>query len=107
VGTWDVGPFDNDDAADFAGDLDEVDVQEREILVRSALEQAAKTSDELDAVDAIRAVAAAALVAAQCPGGAAVCANYGPATQMPGFPSSFTLLAVDAVDQVLAERSES
>ncbi|MFD6987164.1 DUF4259 domain-containing protein, partial [Streptomyces sp. NPDC059956] len=37
MGTWDVGPFDNDTAADFGGDLDEVAAGEREGIVRSAL----------------------------------------------------------------------
>uniref|UniRef100_A0AAU2UWB0 DUF4259 domain-containing protein n=1 Tax=Streptomyces sp. NBC_00003 TaxID=2903608 RepID=A0AAU2UWB0_9ACTN len=37
MGTWDVGPFANDTAADFCGDLDEVAAGEREGIVRSAL----------------------------------------------------------------------
>lgn len=37
MGTWDVGPFDNDTAADFGGDLDEAAAAEREGIVSSAL----------------------------------------------------------------------
>jgi hypothetical protein len=45
MGTWDVGPFDNDDAADFAGDLDDAASDERENLVRSTLKRAANAVD--------------------------------------------------------------
>lgn len=36
MGTWDVGPFDNDTAADFCGDLEEAAAGEREGVVRGA-----------------------------------------------------------------------
>ncbi|WP_260462086.1 DUF4259 domain-containing protein [Streptomyces lateritius] len=35
MGTWDIGPFDNDTAADFAGDLDEAALEEREAMMGS------------------------------------------------------------------------
>lgn len=60
MGTWDVGPFDNDTAMIFCdghGDRDE------------------DASEE--------AVAAAALVAAQCPSGRPVGSGYGPAQPPP------------------------
>lgn len=68
MGTWDVGPFDNDTAADFGGDLDEVAAGEREGIVRSALTRVIDTAAYLEAPASEVAVAAAALVAAQCPG---------------------------------------
>lgn len=68
MGTWDVGPFDNDTAADFGGDLDEVAEGEREGIVRSALTRVIDTAAYLEAPASEVAVAAAALVAAQCPG---------------------------------------
>ncbi|MCX5297949.1 DUF4259 domain-containing protein [Streptomyces sp. NBC_00193] len=37
MGTWDIGPFDNDTAADFGGDLDEAAAGEREGVVRGTL----------------------------------------------------------------------
>ncbi|WP_316745359.1 DUF4259 domain-containing protein [Streptomyces sp. MK7] len=46
--TWDIGPFDNDTAADFGGDLDEAALEEREALIRSALKRAADPADFLD-----------------------------------------------------------
>ncbi|MFE0449682.1 DUF4259 domain-containing protein [Streptomyces sp. NPDC058914] len=34
MGTWDIHPFDNDTAADFANDLDDAEMAEREALIR-------------------------------------------------------------------------
>jgi hypothetical protein len=75
MGTWDIGPFDNDTAADFGGDLDEAALEEREALIRGALKRAADPADFLDASDGERAVAAAALVVAQHPGGELTCSG--------------------------------
>ena len=61
VGAWDSGPFDNDDAADFAGQLDEADPNQRIVMIREALRAGADSDDE-EAFP--RAVAAAAVVAA-------------------------------------------
>ena len=61
MGAWDSGPFDNDDAADFAGQLDEADPDQRIAMIREAL-QAGAVSDDEEAFP--RAVAAAAVVAA-------------------------------------------
>ncbi|MFD9504181.1 DUF4259 domain-containing protein [Streptomyces sp. NPDC060035] len=52
------------------------------------------------------AVAAAAVVAAQRPDGEPTCSNYGPSAQLPEFPEDLRTLAVDALDQVVAELSE-
>lgn len=106
MGTWDVGPFDNDTAADFAGDLDEAALDERESVIRGALKRAANPADYLDAPDAERAVAAAALVVAQHPAGQPACPNYGPSEPLPEFPADLRTLAVDALDHVVAEPSE-
>ncbi|MEU9305629.1 DUF4259 domain-containing protein [Streptomyces sp. NPDC048269] len=106
MGTWDIGPFDNDTAADFGGDLDEAAMEERESMIRRVLERAAAPADHLDAPDAERAVAAAALVAAQHPDGEAACSNYGPSEPLPELPEDLRMLAVDALEQVIAELSE-
>ena len=66
MGTWGTGPFDNDTAADFAGDLDDAPPGEREALVRGVLARTVRATGYLD--EAQEAVAAAALIAAQCPG---------------------------------------
>jgi hypothetical protein len=58
VGAWDSGPFDNDDAADFAAQLDEADPNQRIVMIREAL----RISDDEETFP--RAVAAAAVLAA-------------------------------------------
>ncbi|MFE0512490.1 DUF4259 domain-containing protein [Streptomyces sp. NPDC058964] len=106
MGTWDIGPFDNDTAADFGGDLDEAALEERESMIRSALKRTADSTDYLDSSDGERAVAAAALVVAQHPDGEPACLNYGPSEALPGLSADLRTLAVDALDQVVSELSE-
>ncbi len=87
MGTWGTGPFDNDAAADFAAGLDEAEPERRVAMVRDVL---VRTFDARGLLtDADEAVAAAALVAAQCPGGAPVDPDDGPQEPMPAFPDSY------------------
>ncbi|MBT2448204.1 DUF4259 domain-containing protein [Streptomyces sp. ISL-43] len=106
MGTWDVGPFDNDTAADFSGGLDEAPEDEREGIIRSALVRTIGTRDHLDQDMAVEAVAAAALVAAQCPGGEPVTTPYGPDLPVPQLSADLRELAVQALDRVVTEPSE-
>ncbi|MEV6655203.1 DUF4259 domain-containing protein [Streptomyces sp. NPDC051219] len=106
MGTWDIGPFDNDTAADFGGDLDEAALEERESMIRGVLKRAADPADHLDTSDGERAVAAAALVVAQHPDGEPACSNYGPSEPLPELPADLRMLAIDALDQVVSELSE-
>ena len=101
VGTWGTGPFDNDAAADFAGDLDDALPGEREALVRGVLARTVVATGDLG--EAVEAVAAAALVAAQCPGGQPVETVYGPRQPLPSFPDDLRELAARAVERVLAD----
>ncbi|MFG5718342.1 DUF4259 domain-containing protein [Streptomyces murinus] len=108
MGTWDIGPFDNDTAADFAGDLDEAAAEERVPMIRRVLERAAACVEFLEVPDAERAVAAAALVVAQHhaggpqhPAGGPSGPGYGPSEPLPPFPADLRALAVAALDQVL------
>jgi len=64
VGAWDAGPFDNDDAADFAAELDDADPNQRILLLRDALQAAADIDDVIDEDIYLRALAATAVVAA-------------------------------------------
>jgi hypothetical protein len=100
MGTWGTGPFDNDEAADFAGDLDDAPPGEREALVRGVLTRTVGATGFLD--EAERAVAAAALIAAQCPGGRPVKTVYGPEQPLPVFPEDLRELAARALDRILA-----
>ncbi|GAA1292759.1 hypothetical protein GCM10009647_003020 [Streptomyces sanglieri] len=106
MGTWDIGPFDNDTAADFGGDLDEAASEERESMIRGVLKRAADPVDYLDTSDGERAVAAAALVVAQHSDGEPVSATYGPSEPLPVLPADLRTLAADALDQVVSELSE-
>ncbi|MFE7563292.1 DUF4259 domain-containing protein [Kitasatospora sp. NPDC057500] len=106
MGTWDIGPFDNDTAADFADDLDEAALEEREAMIRGVLKRAAGPADFLGTYDGERAVAAAALVVAQHPDGRPACSNYGPSAPLPELPADLRMLAVDALDQAVSNRSE-
>jgi hypothetical protein len=68
MGTWDVGPFDNDTAADFCDDLDEAAAGEREGIVRSALTRVIDTMDYLEAPESEVAVTAASSSRRSVPG---------------------------------------
>ncbi|MFC9625509.1 DUF4259 domain-containing protein [Streptomyces sp. NPDC056930] len=106
MGTWDIGHFDNDTAADFSGGLDDAPQGKRAELIRDALADVVRTEDYLDSDEAAVAVAAAALVAAQCPGGEPVTTAYGPDKPLPELPLELRDLAVQALDRVVAEPSE-
>lgn len=60
MGTWGVGSFDNDDAADWVWELADADAA----LLSSVLSQVLQNTGYLEAPDCARAVAAAEVVAA-------------------------------------------
>ncbi|MGC5005479.1 DUF4259 domain-containing protein [Streptomyces sp. DT203] len=105
MGTWDVGPFDNDTAADFGGDLDEVAAGEREGIVRSALTRVIDTAAYLESPESEVAVAATALVATQCPGGEPADPICGPEEPLPDL-TGLRDLALQALDRIMTEPSE-
>ncbi|MFG2298371.1 DUF4259 domain-containing protein [Streptomyces sp. NPDC048603] len=107
MGTWDIGPFDNDTAADFCGRLDDTAAATRADVIREVLScvTATTTSDFLDSYEAEKAVAAAALIAAQCPGGDPARSAYGPEQALPDL-TGLRELARQALDRVLTEPSE-
>jgi uncharacterized protein DUF4259 len=100
MGTWDVEPFGNDDAADFAFELDDAPTSVRIEMIGAVLERMAN-DDHHRLSDPPRAVAAAALIAAQCPNGEPVTSTSGPTTPMPRFPGYLRILAVQALDRVM------
>ncbi|MEU6933643.1 DUF4259 domain-containing protein [Streptomyces sp. NPDC046374] len=105
MGTWDIGPFDNDTAADFSYRVDEADDKAGVLLV--AFREVTENGDDyLDSYFAVQAVASAALVAAQCPGGEPVTTAYGPKKAIPPLPATLRPLAVAALDRVLGKDSE-
>ncbi len=111
MGTWGSGPFENDDAADFADDLDDADPAEREVLIRAALQRAVDAEDYLEVGDAARAVAAAAVVGAtRTPGMPMDDDQDGPeflqTGDLPPLPDDLVELAREALDRVAADDSE-
>ncbi len=48
-------------------------------------------------------MAAAALIAAQCPGGDTIDTPYGPERPMPAFPNDLRMLADEALARVISE----
>ncbi|AXG78688.1 DUF4259 domain-containing protein [Streptomyces paludis] len=105
MGTWDVGPFDNDTAGDWCDALDKASPDAREGIIRDALVRTADTTGLLDANVAEEAVAAAALVAAQCSGGEPADPYCGPAEPLPDL-TGLRALALQSLDRVMAEPSE-
>ncbi|TDB72244.1 DUF4259 domain-containing protein [Micromonospora sp. KC723] len=110
MGTWDSGPFDNDTAADWCGDLEDTDMTKRPALVRDALNRAAGDDGYLDADVACEAIAAAAIVAAQRPGGQPITSPYAPDFLRDGgrldLPDDLAVLAVSALNRIMAADSE-
>src|SRR5258705_7913835 len=79
MGTWDVGPFNNDTAADWCGDLHDAAGDQRLPLVRAALSAVVDNDDKYLANRlADQAIAAAAVVASQLPGGEPLVTPYAP-----------------------------
>jgi Domain of unknown function (DUF4259) len=111
VGAWDSGPFDNDDAADFAAELDDADPNERLVLIREALQSAIDPADE-DEEEAAqpRAVAAAAVLAAGRIDPVPLDSSYAPkflATGEPmDVPDDLLELAVLALDRIAESDTE-
>jgi hypothetical protein len=111
VGTWDVGPFDNDAAADWCGGLHDTDSTQRVEVIRAALAAVADHGDDyLDSDLAVEAIAAAAIVASQLPGGPPVTSPYAPDFLLAGgavnVPAHVPALALRALDRITADNSE-
>ncbi len=111
MGTWDVGPFDNDTAADWCGALDDAAPQQRAVLVRDVLSRVAEHGDEYpDSDDAMEAIAAAAIVASQLPGGTAIDTAYAPDFLLEGgsveVDDEVLAIAVRALDRIVEKDSE-
>jgi hypothetical protein len=111
MGTWDVGPFDNDHAADWCGDLDEAAPSQRSRLIRDALTVVADHGDAyLPGPLADRAVVAAAVVASQLPGGDPITSPYAPDFLFEGgpidLPTDLPDIAARALDRIVGDGSE-
>ncbi|MFI1188778.1 DUF4259 domain-containing protein [Streptomyces californicus] len=106
MGAWDIGHFDNDTAADFGGRVDDAEAAKKADVLRQVLTAVADTGPEHYVDEGEEAVAAAALVAAQCPGGEPVTTAYGPKDPLPPLPADLRPLAVRALDRLTAPNAE-
>jgi hypothetical protein len=110
VGVWGDGPFENDEAVDFAAELDNADPIQRELLIREALQKVVDADDEegISFADAARAVAAAAMVAATRTG-RGIEPGEGPTfletDEVEPLPDDLVELAREAMDRVIDEDS--
>jgi hypothetical protein len=99
---WGCGPFDNDTAADFVGDLDDAPESERIGMIYDALAAVGSRDSYVDGFRAQVALAAAALVARNLPGGEELQSrHYGPANRIPPIPENLIPLAAEIVDCLL------
>lgn len=105
MGTWDVGPFDNDTAGDWCDALDAATTATREGIIHDTLARVVATTGSLDASVSEEAVAAAAVVAAQCPGGEPADLDCGPERPLPDL-TGLRVLALQALNRITAEPSE-
>lgn len=108
MGAWGSGPFDNDTAADWCGDLDELPADRRPEAIGSALRAAVGEAVHLEVGGGELAVAAAAVVAAQCPRGEELTSEYAPKEPVQLGPEmdSLRTLAIQALNCVVADDSE-
>ena len=109
MSTWGEGPFENDAAADWGGDLDDAEPSARQEMLRDALEAVFDDNGCLDLEVVQLAIAAAAVVAASL-GGSIVDSSYAPSFLSRGSrrveASAIRDLALRAVDRVSSGESE-
>ncbi|MEU8239615.1 DUF4259 domain-containing protein [Actinoplanes missouriensis] len=110
MGTWDFGPFDNDSAADWCGDLQDTEPSRRVALIRETLNEVLHEGEYLDSDEGAAAVAAAAVIASQLPGGSPLTSAYAPDFLTGGgsleIPTDLPGLALRALDRVAGDDSE-
>ncbi|WP_170219200.1 DUF4259 domain-containing protein [Nocardioides litoris] len=102
MGSWDAGAFDNDDAADWSGELDEARNPAR--FARETLRTAVRTTGYLEAPAGSAAVAAAAWFASAHD--AAPPSAYAPSTRPPRLTRRHRRLATAALQRVRGTDSE-
>ena len=109
MGAWGTGAFDNDSAADWAGDLADAAPGQRVGIIRATLAAVAEHEGSLDCGDGEEAIAAAAVVASTLPGGPTIDEGYGPDAEVKAgmsIEADLVPLARRALSRVLEESSE-
>ena len=110
MGTWDAGPFDNDTAADWCGDLQDADPVDRPAIIEQAFATILQEPGYVDHDIAAEAIAAAAILAGHRPGGPAIESPYAPDFLTEGgrlaLDARLDGLALRALDRITAKESE-
>jgi hypothetical protein len=110
MGTWDIGPFDNDVAADWCGDLDEADSDRRPQMIKDALLDVVDELEYISIDNAYVAIAAAAIVASRQPGGPKIDSPYAPDFLVAGgdlkLPDELPVLATSALERINGDESQ-
>jgi uncharacterized protein DUF4259 len=110
VGTWGSGPFDDDTAADWAGDLNEASPEDRPGIVLDTLRAVIDESDYIESEVGVQAIAAAAIVAMHRPGGEQFESVYAPdfieAGERLNLAPDIAPLALQALERVAGDESE-
>ena len=107
MGAWGIGLFDNDDAADWGGDLDEQ--EDRLGFVAATFDTVSDADPFLEVADANSAIAAAAWLVAGLPDNPVPESTYAPESPPPADSPAVRALAARAVpvlQRVLGEDSE-
>ncbi|MCW3816205.1 DUF4259 domain-containing protein [Micromonospora sp. DR5-3] len=108
MGNWGERIFDDDDAANFSYQLDDLSEEDRSACLKSALEMVVSKGHRFDGRDGVYAVAAAALVARELEGGddfkSVIC---GPSNPIPPPTRELIEIAERAVLVFLDERSST
>ncbi|MEV0530777.1 DUF4259 domain-containing protein [Kitasatospora sp. NPDC050463] len=103
MGSWDTGPFHNDAAVGTAERFDSLFDSELPPWLHRLFDVAVSMPEgPLDNDMAQEVVAAAAVIASQCPGGDDVNLNSGPREPVPPLPTDLRPKAAAALDRVLA-----
>jgi Domain of unknown function (DUF4259) len=110
MGTWDIGAFDNDMAADWCGDLDDADPAMRPQMIADALSAVVDELEYIDNDEASVAVAAAAIVASQPPRRLVIESPYAPEFLRTGddlkLSDGLPMLASRALERITGDESE-
>lgn len=111
MGTWGAGTFDNDSAADFSAEFEEVDREEGLELIAGAIDDVLAEEDYLDSDFAVSAVVACEAIARLAGQGGELSAYSealdGWVERCPGrIDSDLTRRALQAIDRIMGPDSE-
>lgn len=110
MGTWDIGAFDNDMAADWCGELDDADPAKRPQMIADALSAVVDELEYIDNDEASVAIAAAAIVASQPPRRLVIDSPYAPEFLRTGddlkLSDDLPMLASRALERITGDESE-